>query len=697
MDTTVERNENFNSSINKPVSRDSINTSNVISNGEMYSLHIYDTMTGKKIPFYSIQDSLLLAKKGEYVDVDGTAIYDHTVPSALLDQFVLNHNEHFNARSCVEAIGLYNTTYIKQQIQTLGDKEMDLGAMETRGVEDNLTFRNYIKGGSGPLTPENKPADMGDDYIKLHVSKGIGVGESSVLNPTFQFNKRDDPRTNPLYPKIGRVYSTGIMNNWPVILFQPGRLKYNNGFINSLSIGGGAGLSEALIRTGGEGLKGIFTKMLNSVGDLVSVVGTVGSAIFGGSKMVEFKQSITMFNKYVSSLWYDVAAMMGLTDIDNGKYCGEIPYLDLVHVLPVTSMNGGIAKYHNEQFIPFRCNSNMTSTETFSNNTTSNPLMDELNSTATENDPGANDGANVLKTAKKWMMGVLGNLSDRAAVMAGQGRVTLPDVFESSSFSRSISCSFEFHYPYGDSFGKFENLYLQFITLMCLGVCRQTGKMTYTTPFALRIFIKNHIWINCGMIESISVTRGSDSNDWCPDGHPKTLKVDVTIKDLEPNISLPMATRGPLRMAMEVMFPASGMSEYLSTIAGLPMDQITHNFRKDHAKRAWNMWKNSWQAKLDPDHLMATITNTRPGSAILGLFAGTDIDRYNDLGNSQKLSVQEAMTNINQNKFNFAGYMGTALGGGVFKTVYDDIATTKEINNSIEKDSNDSNYKSITQ
>lgn len=91
----------------------------------------------------------MLAESGDKVKADGAAIYDHTIPYLLLDQFVLNHNDQFNAGSCVDAIDLFNTNY-----------EMDNGVMENRDVEENITFRKYIKGGSGPLTPENKPADI---------------------------------------------------------------------------------------------------------------------------------------------------------------------------------------------------------------------------------------------------------------------------------------------------------------------------------------------------------------------------------------------------------------------------------------------------------------------------------------------------------------------------------------------------------
>lgn len=89
--------------------------------------------------------------------------------------------------------------------------------------------------------------------------------------------------------------------------------------------------------------------------------------------------------------------------------------------------------------------------------------------------------------------------------------------------------------------------------------------------------------------------------------------------------------------------------------------------------------------------MLATITNTRPGSYILGLFSGTYMDRYNDLGNDSKLSVEEAMNNIKQNQFNFGGYIASALNNGEFSNVSADISKNKAVSEEISKDLSDTN------
>lgn len=613
----------------------SMNSGNIY-NDEMMNIRLVDASTGQPIKISHIRDSIRLSNSEG--STDDTIIYEHVIPNNLLDKFIVEDRENFNTRSCIEALGLYCTEYMHSQITKLGEKEQDLSKIDERDMDlrRNLEFTNYVNGGAmarNPITGEYDQSLMRDyaekKYTRVSPNLGIGLGEATILNPTFQFNKRDDPRTNPLYTKIGRVYSTKIMNNWPIIMFQPGRLKYNTGFFKMLGLGGGAGVTDALIRTGGEGIKGFFAKLWSSVTSAASVIGTLGSGIFGGGKIVSFKQAIKLYDKYFSSLLMQLAGLMGLCK-PNGEYCGEISYLDISHVLPTLHMFGP-QKYLYSQFIPFRIHKNMIGSETFSNSTSENPLASELNSAAEANSEEATAGVLGAK-AKKFVLNLAGQFSDKAAVMAGNGRISLPEVYSSSSFSRSITCSFEFHSPYGSPFGKFENTLVQLISILCMGLPRQTGKLTYTTPFALRVFVKNHIMINYGLIESITVTRGGDANDWGPDGFPKTIKVDVTIKDMEVNIGLPLAANGPLRMALEVMFPSTGMSEYLATIGGCSLDYMTHNYRKKHLDQSVNMFKNSWNKQMSIDNFLFNVSNTRSVSNILQMFEMSNLDKLNSLG-----------------------------------------------------------------
>ena len=628
----------------------------------LYHVNIVDVDTHKKIPIYSIMDPIRLARGGQgYTSVVGTQM----IPSDkdLISQFVRT-SKYYSPWNCVNALGVYNTEYIRHRVYKYTNSNYALDDIEDDYVRDDLVFRGYVKGGASPRkndgTPKQTVELIGEGSDKLIDAKevrrrsellGIGVGECAVLNPPFQFNKRDDVRTNPIYPKIGRVYSTQLMNNWPIVLFQPGRLKYNTGFFKMLGLGMGAGATESLIRTGGDGIIGAFSKLVNVVSDVFGVIGTIGSAIFGGSKVVEFKQSIMLYRQYLNFLLEDMAGIMGLTDIHG--YHGSVNKLMLEKILPISYMNGGISNYINSQFIPFRCNKDVGSNETFNNSMTENPLMEKFNSIAQENDeangsesdPTTGFKEKALKAVKKAGMRFAGSFSEQALVLSGRGRISLPEVFSSSSFSRSFSLEIKLHSPYGDPLSQFENEYMQLMFLLAMGVPRQTGKLSYTSPFAVRVFVKNHIMINCGMIESLSVTRGGDSNDWCPNGYPKTMTVSVNVKDCEPNITLPLASRGSIKAGLEVMFPSTGMSEYLASIGGLPIDQITHNWRKEHLRRAAAVTVNGWSKWWDRDSTWMNIANSRIGSSLFGLIKGNDADVLNKLGDNVSYDAKTMFNN----------------------------------------------------
>lgn len=647
--------------------------------GSMMNVKIIDSATGKPIEIPHLQDSTRLANV-EYATgtdpKDATSVYlKRTIPNDLLGQFVLNKNNHFNARSCIEALGLYNTQQILSQISNVGTKQEPYSEVEDVGILRNLTFTNYDKGGLSPRDPTTgKPTVSVDDldpkYMRNSAQLGIGLGECTVLNPTFQFNKRDDPRTNPLSCKIGRVYSTKIMNNWPILLLQPGYLKYHTGFFKFLGLFGGAGIADTYIRSGGEGILGILSGALMTIGDIFSIAGTIGDAIFGSSKVVEFRQNVKLFDLYVRNTWITMAALMGLWDTDRNQYSGAITNLSLSHVLPTIAMGGSwITKYQSNQFLPFRIQKGMIGSETFSNSTESNPLAEQMNSTATENSEEGAKNSDLTSFLKNGLMSMLGSFSDKYAVLAGNGRIALPDVYASSSFSRSLSLSFQFHYPYGDTMGKFENVFLQFLTLLVLGLPRQTGKMTYTQPFAVRAFVKNHIYINYGMIESISVTRGGDINDWCKDGFPKTLKVDVSIKDMEPNISLPLGSRSQvgLKLGLEIMMPTSGFTEYMMSIAGYSLDELTHTFRSKRLTKALAAAQATWSNFWNRDITLSNITNTRFISNIIQFFSAPPYENYKQAGDYAELAVQQRNEQFAKSKYTDykEGMYFTITGGGM--------------------------------
>lgn len=688
------------------------NSTSLNYNSGLQRIAIIDTETGKPIDITSISDSFRLARNKN----DGTVYNKYNMDSNLLAGFIEDPEEGLNAISCVEALGLYTTSYINDKItgkDTILQKSVNSDPTKldiTPDLEDNLTFKTYLKGGPFNRNFDNSPVndevsdseyESSEKYKRLAPHLGIGLGEATILNPQFQFNKRDDPRTNPVYTKIGRIYSSEVMNNWPIVLFQPGRIKYHTGFFKMLGLGSGAGMNETLIRTGGEGLLGVLSKLWTGVTDILGVVGSIGSAIFGGNKIIEFRQARNLFKRYVEFLWKDLATIMGL--YTNDGYCGSVKDLDLNKVIPTNIINaegGSGVNVLNDQFICFRCSKDVIGSETFSNSTETNPLMESMNATAAQNDDANPNGGEtglgaVTAGVKKLGLKMASSFSEQAAVLSGKGRITLPDVFSSSSFSRTFTCSFKFHYPYGDPMGKFENLYIPFLTLLTMSAPRQIGKLSYTSPFAVRVFVKNKIMINYGMVESLSVTRGGDGNDWGPDGFPKTMTVELNIKDMEPNISLPLASRGPVRMALESMFPSCGISEYLATLGGLSLDDMTHNFRKSHFKRAGMMFVNAWKAKLDPSNVVSSVANTRMVSNIINLFTAVDFDTYNSLGDFAKESVDKNFKNTANVKFaapSFGYHFVNRAGGDGYSEIAKIHKADSESLSTVSSEFTDTNY-----
>ena len=118
-------------------------------NLELQNIAIIDTETGKPIDITSISDSFRLARNKN----DGTVYNKYNMDSNLLAGFIEDPEEGLNAVSCVEALGLYTTSYINDKItgkDSVLQKPINSDPTKldiTPDLEDNLTFKTYLKGG----------------------------------------------------------------------------------------------------------------------------------------------------------------------------------------------------------------------------------------------------------------------------------------------------------------------------------------------------------------------------------------------------------------------------------------------------------------------------------------------------------------------------------------------------------------------
>ncbi len=279
----------------------------------------------------------------------------------------------------------------------------------------------------------------------------------------------------------------------------------------------------------------------------------------------------------------------------SSTYRGSIRRLDILDILPhiaFTSNQGKISQFfgdiENRSYIPFLCQSNISISETFSNSTKEHPIMGSINSLSEQSSDakGIGGAQEIINQAQSIMGGadfmtkmselankalkrgageIVSNVSEMGAIMNGDGKLLVPEIWSSSSYSRSYSVDFKFWSPTGDIVSIFENVYIPYLLLMVLAMPLQTGYHSYVSPFAVKVFSKGLFSVDFGMIESLTITRGDGANDRTRTNFPRSIKVSVSVKDLSPTLMLSLGGGAFWKYKRA----NSGLSEYIATMCNL--------------------------------------------------------------------------------------------------------------------------------
>jgi hypothetical protein len=294
-------------------------------------------------------------------------------------------------------------------------------------------------------------------------------------------------------------------------------------------------------------------------------------------------------------------ASIAKTEFVNGAskisstYRGSMRRLDVLDMIPhIAFKNNGLkisqffGDVENRSYLPFLCQSNISISETFSNSTKEHPIMGTINAMSEEaadskgigqasaliNGAKAVLGGNgldekiseFLNGATKKLAGEIGSqASEMGAIMNGNGKLLVPEIWASSSYSRSYSVDFKFWSPVGDIVSIFENVYIPYLLWVVLAAPLQTGYHSYVSPFVLKVFSKGLFSVDFGMIESLTVTRGDGSNDRTRTNFPRSIKISVSIKDLSPVLMLSLGGG----KFWKYRRANSSLTEYIATMCNL--------------------------------------------------------------------------------------------------------------------------------
>lgn len=243
-------------------------------------------------------------------------------------------------------------------------------------------------------------------------------------------------------------------------------------------------------------------------------------------------------------------------------------------------------------FIGFRVERGTTSSESLSTSTTQSPVQQQINShlQAARNvnfaAMGGNLGSGMIASALQEIGGAVTGLAEGfaegfgvsglAALATGGAMFDIPEVWQDSNFTKSYSFNFQLKAPYGDPVTIMQSLYVPLACLLAGALPRATGASSYASPFLCQAYCKGMFSVPLGIIDQLSVNRGSDTHGWNMMGLPLCIDISMSIKDLSPSMYVALSGSSLLSAISDVWNVNSPFNQYLLTLSGAgPLEWVS--------------------------------------------------------------------------------------------------------------------------
>ena len=276
------------------------------------------------------------------------------------------------------------------------------------------------------------------------------------------------------------------------------------------------------------------------------------------------------------------------------------------------------------QFIGFRIEKNVDASESFSNSTAPSAFAEQINNMSRDNMARSYDFGSVGESAtdivsdiskgvSSLLSGLTGgmDINGLASAMVGGAFIDIPESYRSSDFSKSHSLSFQLRAPYGDITSIYQSIMVPLACLLAGVLPRASGPNSYTQPFLCRVYCKGMFSIPLGIIDSLSLKRGSSEFGWTYQNLPTAIDVSMSIKDLSPIMYMAMADK-----TLENIFGTNNsFNEYMLTLAGTGLFERVSRFAQLRRKVQLSSHKIRNQI-VNPMFWASSIADSWPATAI---------------------------------------------------------------------------------
>lgn len=311
-------------------------------------------------------------------------------------------------------------------------------------------------------------------------------------------------------------------------------------------------------------------------------------------------------------------------------------------------------------FASFRVNATGPMQESFSNTAGESELQSKLNGMVSDarsknfsfaegnligGAVGKAVGA-VTEAVADFGRGVLDSVQlSGLATLAGAAFVDIPKHWQSSMAQLTrASYTINLISPYGNPLSQLLNLDIPLAMLLAGALPKSTGKQSHAGPFLVELYDRGRCQTRLGIIDSLSITRGTGNVGFNQDG--KALGIDVTfsILDMSSIMHMPIvenfsfiqagaqaigsAVGGTTGQAVGVAITGGAFdddtvfSDYLAVLSGMALNDQIYGYRKLKLNLTKKMADfETWKS---PAHLASFIGDTFPARLAGMFYRGTD-------------------------------------------------------------------------
>ena len=276
----------------------------------------------------------------------------------------------------------------------------------------------------------------------------------------------------------------------------------------------------------------------------------------------------------------------------------------------VGSKNNEVSEYFDaamtraSEWISFKINANPTESESWDNSSTESDIQNTINGTSKTvrslafNFSNFNTGFSMIdepiKAVRDLVYGTMDSFQISGLLaLAGTGQVDIPKRYDDSTSNvfTSVNYTMELRTPYGDPLSIFLNLYLPLLCLMAAALPITHGNQSYGAPMLCELFQRGRATIRLGMIESLSVTRGTGTVGWTKEGLPLGIDISFSVANLSSVMHMPIDTGLQNVLPWNALFADDNVyTDYTAVLSNLTIADQTNPWKKYAInKRRWRI------------------------------------------------------------------------------------------------------------